>query len=120
MSSSSVVQRLVSDLISVGTGVTVNYFAILLVFEKGNRAPKFPSDNSLGAGDLDNKIVGACETKEFGDITVHLFGHSEIRHGVSDFICCRKQSRLSGVKPLTALLRILPDLVGADNNIAYQ
>jgi hypothetical protein len=76
--SSSAVQRFVSDLISVGTGVTVNYFAILLVFEKRNRAPKFPSDNSLGAAYLDNKVVGARKAEEFGSASVYLFGNAEI------------------------------------------
>jgi len=62
----------------VGTGFTVNYLAILLVFEKGKATPTFSGDSSLGAIDLDNNAVGACETKEFGDITVHLLGHNEI------------------------------------------
>jgi hypothetical protein len=75
---SCVVQRFVSALISVGTGVTINYFTILRVFEKGNRAPKFLSDYSLGAGDLDNKIVGARKAEEFSSASFYLFGIAEI------------------------------------------
>ena len=61
-----------------GADVTVHCFAFLLVYENGNSGPKFPSDNSLGAVDLDHKVFRTCETQEFGGISLHLFDHNKI------------------------------------------
>lgn len=79
MLSSSIVQRFVSDLICPQPNVvTVNCFAVLRVVEKGDSAPKFPSDCLLGAVDLDNEMVGACKAEEFGVPFDHLFDNAEI------------------------------------------
>jgi hypothetical protein len=47
---------------------------------KRKRAPKFPSDRSLGAIDLDNEVIGTSKSDEFCGICVYLFRRKEIRH----------------------------------------
>jgi hypothetical protein len=39
----------------------------------GKSAPKFPTNGSLSAVDLDNEIIGTCKSQECGGISVQLF-----------------------------------------------
>jgi hypothetical protein len=41
----------------------------------GKSAPKFPTNGSLGAVDLDNEIIGTCKAQERGGISAQLFCH---------------------------------------------
>jgi hypothetical protein len=61
-------------------------------------APKFPTNDSLGAVDLDNEIIGTCKPQERGGMSVQLFCHKQIRHRHSLHFVRKfvgKQSRLA-------------------------
>jgi len=50
------------------------------------RPPKFPGNSSLGAVDLDNKVIGTCKSDKLSSISVQLLYHEKIRHlSFSDF-----------------------------------
>jgi hypothetical protein len=45
----------------------------LLASRWGKIAPKFPTNGSLGAVDLDNDIIGTCKSQESGGMSFQLF-----------------------------------------------